>query len=90
MLFMVIERFRSGHPRDVGERFKARGRLFPAGSPIAYVASWMTRDGTHCYQIMESPTRADLDPWLAQWSDLVEFEVHPVQTSPEYWAAVAG
>lgn len=83
---MVIERFRAGHPREVGERFRARGRLFPDGSPIAYVASWMTADGAGCYQLMESPTREDLDPWIAQWEDLVAFEVHGVQASAEFWA----
>lgn len=86
MLFMVIEHFRAGHPRTVGERFRARGRLMPEGSPIAYVASWMSADGTRCYQLMESPTREHLDPWIAQWNDLVDFEVHAVQASAEYWA----
>lgn len=83
---MVIENFRAGHPRDVGERFKARGRLVPDGSPIAYVASWMSADGARCFQIMESPSREDLDPWLTQWQDLVEFEVHAVLTSADFWA----
>jgi hypothetical protein len=84
MLFMIIEHFRAGHPRDVGKRFEQHGRLIPDGSPIAYVASWMATDGTRCYQLMESPTREDLDPWLSQWQDLVAFEVHAVQTSAAY------
>lgn len=83
---MVVEHFRGGNPGEVGARFKARGRLVPEGSPIAYVASWMSVDGARCYQIMESPSREDLDPWLAQWRDLVEFEVHAIQTSAEFWA----
>jgi hypothetical protein len=86
MLFMVIEKFRAGHPHDVGARFRARGRLIPDGSPISYITSWMTADGSRCYQLMESPTREDLDPWLSQWQDLVDFEVHAVQTSAEFWA----
>ena len=45
----------------------------------------MAADGTVCYQLMESPTRRDLDPWLAQWQDLVHFEVHAVESSAEYW-----
>ncbi len=86
MLFMVVERFRAGHPRDVGARFRARGRLVPDGSPIAYVASWMSADGALCYQLMESPSREALEPWIAQWQDLVEFEVQAVVTSAEFWA----
>jgi hypothetical protein len=92
MLFMVIERFRAGNPGAVGERFRARGRLMPASSVqrgVAYIASWLTTDGSRCYQLMESPDRAALEPWMAAWSDLVEFEVEPVQASAEFWAARA-
>jgi hypothetical protein len=32
---------------------------------------------------MEAADRALLDQWMAQWADLVEFEVHPVMTSQE-------
>jgi len=35
------------------------------------------------YQLMETPDRALLDEWMANWSDIVEFEVHPVITSKE-------
>jgi uncharacterized protein DUF3303 len=38
---------------------------------------------------MESPDRALLDQWLAQWADLVDFEVVPVITSAEAAASVA-
>ncbi|MGH7133908.1 MAG: DUF3303 domain-containing protein, partial [Phycisphaerales bacterium] len=75
MLFMVIERFRAGNPAAVGERFRVRGRLMPETPGLAYVASWMTTDGSCCYQLMESPDRAALDPWLNNWRDLVDFEV---------------
>jgi len=30
---------------------------------------------------METPERKLLDQWMANWSDLVEFEVYPVITS---------
>jgi hypothetical protein len=32
---------------------------------------------------METSDRTLLDEWMANWSDLVEFEVHPVITSAE-------
>ena len=86
MLFMVVERFKDGGPARVGERFAARGRMMPEDAGVAYVASWMAADGSCCYQIMEAPDRAALDPWIANWSDLVEFEVVPVVVSAEYWA----
>ena len=30
------------------------------------------------YQVMEKENRAILDQWIANWSDIVDFEVHPV------------
>ena len=39
-------------------------------------------------QLMEAPDRALLDQWTDQWSDLVDFEVVLVMTSPEAAARV--
>lgn len=87
MLFLVIERFRGGDPVPVYRRFREQGRLAPEG--LTYVSSWVTEDLATCYQVMETAERALLDQWMAQWADLVEFEVIPVLTSPEASAAVA-
>jgi hypothetical protein len=86
MLYMVVEHFRNGDPVPVYARFRARGRLAPDG--LRYVGSWVTDDLAHCYQIMECADRGLLDQWLSAWSDLVEFEVHPVMTSAEAAARV--
>jgi hypothetical protein len=32
---------------------------------------------------MEADDRLVLDAWMANWSDLIDFEVHPVFTSEE-------
>jgi uncharacterized protein DUF3303 len=80
-VYMVIERFRNGDAVPVYRRFKERGRMAPAG--LNYVSSWITADLTTCYQVMETADRALLDEWMRRWSDLVEFEVHPVITSQE-------
>ena len=84
---MVIEDFR-GDPAPVYRRFAERGRLAPKG--LAYVSSWVTDDLQKCYQVMECDDRALLDEWLANWSDLVSFEVIPVVTSAEAAARVNG
>lgn len=86
MHYMVIERFRGGNPTPVYARFRAQGRLAPAG--LTYVSSWVTDDLTTCYQIMECADRALLDDWMRAWEDLVEFEVLPVISSPEAAARV--
>jgi len=86
MLFMIVERFRGGTPDAVGARFKERGRLMPEGAGLAYVASWMAADGSCCYQLMDAPSRRALDGWMANWNDLVEFEVVEVKASAEFWS----
>lgn len=83
MLFMVIESFKGGDPSAVGVRFREKGRMMP--DDIAYVASWMESSGARCFQLMEAPSRAALDPWIANWRDLVDFEVSEVETSADYW-----
>ena len=87
MHFMIIERFRNGDPVPVYRRFRDRGRLAPDG--LRYVTSWVTDDLTCCYQVMECDDRRLLDEWMANWNDIVDFEILPAVTSAEAAAAVA-
>ncbi len=50
--------------------------MAPAG--LVYVSSWVDDKFERCYQVMEAPDRSLLDAWMANWSDLVDFEVHAV------------
>lgn len=84
MLFIVIEKFRDGDPKRVGQRFLREGRSLPDG--VTYHASWMDASGAKCFQLMEAPDRKSLDAWLEHWSDLVEFEIVPVLLSAEFWS----
>ncbi len=84
MLFMVLERFKDGNFRAVGDRFKAKGRMMP--EDVVYVSSWLEPDGSRCFQVMEAPSREAMQPWIDAWKDLVDFEVLPVQSSAEFWA----
>jgi hypothetical protein len=86
MLFMVIEHFKNGDPKSVGERFPRSGRMLPEG--VIYHASWIDAQNSRCFQNIEAPDRESLKPWIAAWNDLVEFEVVPVQTSAEFWVTV--
>ena len=80
-LYMIVEHFRNGDPVPVYRRFRERGRMAPDG--LTYVSSWVDQDLSRCYQVMETADRRLLDQWMELWSDLIEFEVHPVMTSKE-------
>ena len=86
MLYMVIEHFRKGNAAPVYRRYRELGRQAPDG--LTYVASWVTPDLTRCYQVMECEDRTQLDEWISQWADLVQFEVIPVITSDEAAAII--
>ena len=86
MLFMVIERFKHGDPKPVGDRFRTRGRMLPAG--VTYQTSWMDTTGSQCFQIMEAPSREALNEWVGRWNDLVDFEIIAVVPSADFWAQV--
>lgn len=87
MLYMIIEHFRDGDPLPVYRRFRDQGRLAPDG--LRYISSWVTTDLRHCYQIMECDDPSQLDAWLANWRDIVNFEVLPVITSADAQATIA-
>ena len=84
MLFMVIERAKDSDFTAIGDRFRRSGRMLPEG--LIYHASWIDSRNSRCFQIIEAPDRESLNPWIAAWNDLVDFEVVPVQTSAEFWA----
>ncbi len=81
MVYMVVEHFKNGDARPVYRRFREKGRLAPEG--LTYLTSWVEENMQQCFQLMETDDRALLDEWIAQWRDLVDFEVFPVITSQE-------
>lgn len=78
---MIIEDFKNRDPVPVYKRFQSRGRLAPEG--LHYVSSWVDVKLERCFQLMETDRRELLDQWLANWKDLVDFEVYPVVSSKE-------
>ena len=86
-LYMVIERFKGGDPVPVYRRFRDHGRLAPAG--LTYVSSWVDTRLACCYQVMETEDPSLIDEWISHWSDIVDFEVHPVITSAEAAVKIA-
>jgi len=80
-LYMVVEHFKNKDAVAVYRRFRDSGRMAPEG--LRYLSSWVDDRLERCYQLMEANDCALLDQWMANWSDLVDFEVHRVMTSNE-------
>lgn len=87
MLYVIIENFKNEDPVPVYRRFRDHGRLAPEG--LQYVSSWVDEELKRCFQLMETDDRKLLDEWMANWSDIVEFEVYPVISSKEAAEKVA-
>lgn len=81
LYYMIVEHFKDADPVPVYRRFRDRGRLAPEG--LQYVSSWVDEKLECCFQLMEAPDRRLLDEWIANWSDIVEFDVYPVISSKE-------
>jgi len=87
MLYMVVEHFKSQDALPVYRRFRERGRLAP--ERLIYISSWVDERFHRCFQLMETDDRNLLDQWIANWNDIVDFEVFPVMTSQEATAKIA-
>lgn len=86
MQFMVIEHFRNQDATAVYARFREKGRLMPEG--IRFIASWVAADLSRCFQVMECADVTLLQRWVAEWADLVRFEIVPVTDGKETAAAL--
>jgi Domain of unknown function (DUF3303) len=82
---MVIETFLRG-AAPVYERAAEKGRMLPPG--LVYVDSWIDESLGRCFQLMETDDPGLFEPWIAAWSDLASFEIHPVLSSAEAAARV--
>ena len=87
MLFMVIEEFRNQDAKSVYRRFQSKGRMMPDG--LTFVNSWVAADLGRCFQLMECDDVTLLQKWIAEWSDLVAFEIVPVVPGKDAAAALA-
>jgi hypothetical protein len=76
VLYMVIETYTRG-AAPVYQRAAERGRMLPKG--LEYVDSWVEEPGLdRCFQLMETEDPSLFDEWIANWSDIADFEVVPV------------
>ena len=87
MLFMVIETFRNQDAKSVYRRFQSKGRMMPDG--LTFVSSFVAADLGRCFQLMECDDITLLQKWVAEWSDLADFEIVPVVPGKDTATALA-
>jgi hypothetical protein len=78
---MVVERFKEDAAPKIYQRFRENGRMMPEG--LDYVSSWIDLDFKIYYQLMRTENFALFDKWIANWHDLMDFEISPVRSSAE-------
>jgi hypothetical protein len=81
---MVIERFKDA--KAVYRRVREKGRMLPEG--LKYVGSWVEANYDRCFQLMECGDASLFQNWVAQWQDLVDFEIVPVVESRQAAKAI--
>jgi len=87
MLFMVIETFRNHDAKPIYRRLRDQGRQMPEG--LIFVNSWVAADLGRCFQLMECNDVTLFQRWIAEWADLMTFEVVPVVPGKDTAAALA-
>ena len=76
MLFMVIEKFKNQDGKAVYRKLCDSGRALPDG--LKFISSYVSADLSRCFQLMETDDVTLFQRWIADWQDVVEFEVVPV------------
>ena len=79
--YMVIESFIENCTEKVYRRFHDKGRMLPEG--LIYLDSWLTKDGTRCFQLMETEHHELFREWTEKWDDLTHFEIIEIGEKPE-------
>jgi hypothetical protein len=73
---MVIEKFKNQDGNAVYRKLRDGGCALPDG--LKFVSSYVTADLGRCFQLMETDDITLFQKWIADWQEVVEFEVVPV------------
>jgi hypothetical protein len=88
MQFMVVETFRNQDAEAIYRRLRDKGRMMPEN--LKFVASWVSADLSRCFQVMEADNITLLQRWIAEWADLMSFEIVPVVPGKDTAEALTG
>ena len=78
---MIVEHFKGKNAVPIYRRFRDKGRLVPEG--LNYVSSWVDTNFQKCFQLIETDDEKLIKEWIANWEDIIDFEVISVRTSKE-------
>jgi len=83
--YMVLERLKDAEA--VYTRLWDRGRMAP--KDLAFISTWVDEDVNCVYRLLAADDRRAVDDWMANWNDLIDFEIHAVITPEEAGEKVA-
>ena len=81
MLFMITYAFSPDVRNTAQERFKKTGGMPGAG--VKMVGRWHAIGGGHGFLLAESNDGVAIGKWMQEWTDLLEFEVIPVNNDED-------
>jgi hypothetical protein len=76
MLFIITYAFAPEVRNTVQERFKKTGGM--PGEGVKMHGRWHAIGGSHGYLLAESNDGVAIGKWMQEWTDVLEFEVIPV------------
>ena len=74
--YMVVEHFKPGCSDEMFQQYNEAGRSLPDG--LFYLHSWINREKSICFQLMETNNPELFDEWIKHWTDLVDFDIYPI------------
>ncbi len=78
MLFMISYSFPPGIRHTAQDRFRKTGGL--PGDGVKMLGRWHNVGGNKGFILAESNDSVAVARWLQEWSDILQFEVFPVNT----------
>jgi len=88
MLFMISYAFDSTDRDEAQARFKKTGGGPPAG--VKMLGRWHRVGGGGGFVLAESDDSVAIGKWMQEWTDLLEFDIAPVNTDEDVMKVLGG
>lgn len=81
MLFMITYSFPCDARNTAQDRFKKTGGM--PGEGVKMHGRWHAVGGNHGYLLAESNDSVAIGKWMQEWTDILEFDVVPVNNDDD-------